>query len=158
VVILVADDFTSTRTWGDLAGRTYDPGATCAVSLEGRLSRCAASRRSPIRRHTASWSWPSLKSWWQTPTRADFIRLVPVDIHGAATDVVAQRIEDALDAHPADVYMLEHELRADPVRVSDGFRGVGGQFSSARDAKDLNRYRGIFQRAVLFYGRHGPSR
>ncbi|HMM28492.1 MAG TPA: S8/S53 family peptidase [Aggregatilineaceae bacterium] len=150
VVILVADDFTSPDL-ADLAGRTYDPGATCAVSLEGQAFAVRGVSAAPIPAPHGELVMAELEELVADANAADFIRLVPVDIHGAATDVVAQRIEDALDAHPADVYMLNMSFALIPCEYLTAFAEFGGQLLSARDAKDLNRYRGIFQRAVLFY-------
>jgi subtilisin family serine protease len=65
--------------------------------------------------------------------------------------VVAQRIASALDDTEADLYVVNMSFALIPCDLILGFADYESQMMDARTARDLNRYRGLFQRAVIFY-------
>jgi hypothetical protein len=84
-------------------------------------------------------------------TTSDLITLVTVDIQGVTTDVVASRIQDAMDANPADYYVVNMSFAIIPCEYMQAFADYGSQLLNAQKGKDANRYRSLFQRTVVFY-------
>lgn len=150
VVILVVDDFTSADI-ADLAGESFEPEAACAVSLEGQAFAIRGVAANPIPVPHGELVLAELEELVADAGAEGFITLVPVDIHGATTDEVAAQIEDALDEHPADVYVVNMSFAIIPCEYLQALAEFGGQLLDARNAKNLNRYRSLFQRAVVFY-------
>lgn len=148
VVILVVDDFGET----DLAALDpgdYGPGATCAVSLEGQAFAVRGVSADPIDEAHGDLVMAQIEE--MLADVGSPIPLVPVEIQGLTTDQVAGALLDAVAAHPADVYVINMSFAIIPCEHIQAFAEFGGLMLSARDAKDLNRYRGLFKRSVLFY-------
>lgn len=150
VVILVVDDFTSPDL-SDLADESYAEDAVCAISLEGQAFAVRGVSADPITAPHGELVLEELEELVASADAADSITLVPVDIHGATTEEAAALIEDALDEHPADAYVINMSFAIMPCEYLEAFAAMGGELLAASEAKSLNRYRSLFQRAVMFY-------
>lgn len=150
VVILVVDDFTSPDL-SDLADETYEEDAACAISLEGQAFAVRGVAADPITVPHGELVLEQLEEMVAEADAGGFITLVPVDIHGATTEEAADRIAEALDENPADAYVVNMSFAIMPCEYLEAFAQFGGELLDARSARNLNRYRSIFQRAVLFY-------
>jgi len=148
VVILVVDDFGETDL-DELAPEQYEPGETCAVSLEGQAFAVRGVSAEPIDEAHGDIVISEIEDL--LPGEASAIPIVPVEIQGLTTEEAAGALLDAVAAHPADVYVINMSFAIIPCEHIQAFAEFGGEMLSARDAKDLNRYRGLFNRAVLFY-------
>lgn len=150
VVILVVDDFTSPDL-SDLADESYAEDEACAISLEGQAFAVRGVSANPITVPHGDLVMEQLEEMVASANAGAFVSLVPVDIHGATTEEAAALIEDALDANPADAYVINMSFAIMPCEYLEAFAAMGGDLLSAREAKNLNRYRSLFQRAVMFY-------
>ncbi len=150
VTIIVADDFSGTDLNAIDTGQ-FDAADNCAVSLEGQAYAVRGVAADPIDEAHGDLVFEQLEALLDAAGAGDAIGLVAVDIQGASTDVVADRIADAIADHDSDFYILNMSFALIPCEMIDALAEFGGQLMSAREAKDLNRYRGQFQRAVLFY-------
>jgi hypothetical protein len=150
VVIVVADDF-SGRTLDTIDTGQFDSSDNCTVSLEGQAFAVRGASDAPINETHGDLVYAQLDELIDGAGASSAIDLVPVDIQGMTTDVAADRIADAIDSHPADFYVVNMSFVIIPCEYITGFADFESQMMDARDAKDLNKYRGLFQRAVVFY-------
>lgn len=150
VVILVVDDFTGPDL-SDLADAAYEEDAACTISLEGQAFAIRGVAADPITVPHGELVMEQLEEMVASADAGGFITLVPVDIHGATTEEAAGRIAEALDQHPADAYVVNMSFAIMPCEYLEAFAAFDGELLDARGARNLNRYRSIFQRAVLFY-------
>ncbi|MBN1562475.1 MAG: hypothetical protein JXA10_01455 [Anaerolineae bacterium] len=150
VAILVVDDFSDTDLSAAEAEDLAD-GENCALNLEGQSFAVRGVSANPIDVPHGDLVYAQIEELLDEANASNWIDLIPVDIHGLTTDEVASAIEDAIADHPADFYVLNMSFAIIPCEYMADFADLGGQLMNARDAKELNRYRGIFQRAVVFY-------
>lgn len=150
VVIIVVDDFSS-QSLDALDTEEYDSEDNCAISLEGQAFAVRGVAADPIEEPHGELVYAQVEELVDAAGASGAIELVQVDIHGVTTDVAATRIEDAIDAHPAEFYVVNMSFVIIPCEYIAGFVDFASQMMDARDAKDLNRYRGLFQRSVVFY-------
>ncbi len=150
VVILVVDDFGSV----DLA--TLDPGQfdatdSCTISLEGQAYAVRGVSATPLTQSHGDLVYQQLEQLLDDFGAGDFIALAPVDIQGVSTEIAAQRIVTAIEDHPADFYIINMSFAIIPCEYLQAFAQYEAQLTDSRKAKDENRYRNLFQRAVIFY-------
>lgn len=150
VAIIVADDFSGTPL-DALNAAQFDANDNCTVSLEGQAYAVRGVSADPIDVPHGDLVLAQINDLLDDAVAADAIAVVPVDIQGVTTDVAASRISDALDDHAADFYVVNMSFVIVPCEYIEGFAAFESQMLDARDAKDLNKYRGLFQRAVVFY-------
>ena len=150
VTILVVDDFTGSDL-EILNPQGVDQQDNCAVNLEGQAFATRGFSADPITMPHGELVYAQLEELRGQVGAADTIDLVRVDIHALNTDGVAAQIADAIADHPADFYIVNMSFAILPCEYVQAFADFGSQLLDARDAKDLNRYRGLFQRAVIFY-------
>ncbi len=150
VVILVVDDFGGTDL-ASLAPGSYAADEACAVSLEGQAFAVRGVSADPIPVPHGDLVYAQLEELISEAGAESFISLVPVDIQGVTTGEAADRLAEALDDNPADVYVANMSFAIIPCEYIQAFADFGGQLMSARTAKDLNRHRGLFERTVVFY-------
>jgi hypothetical protein len=81
----------------------------------------------------------------------DAVTVTEVSITSLDDDAVVGEIEDAIDESSADFVIVNMSFAFIPCELLEGMQAFGGEFLSAREARNLNRYRGVFQRAVTFY-------
>lgn len=80
------------------------------------------------------------------------ITIVEVNISSGDDSVAVTAIEDAIeDASDADFIILNMSFAFVPCEFLEAMEAFGGEFLDANEAGQLNKYRGIFQRAVVFY-------
>jgi hypothetical protein len=79
----------------------------------------------------------------------EFIELVKVDILGLSAEMVAAKIEEAMQETPADFYVVNMSFAIIPCEFVADFESFDEQLRGA--ARNQSQYRGIFQRAVAFY-------
>ncbi|MCI0712511.1 MAG: S8 family serine peptidase [Chloroflexi bacterium] len=65
--------------------------------------------------------------------------------------VLADELETAINDSSSDFIVVNLSMGLIPCEFIEAMQAFGGEFLEANEAKDLNRYRGIFQRAVVFY-------
>lgn len=150
VVIIVADDFSGTALDAVDPGQ-FDSADNCTVSLEGQAYAVRGVSADPITVPHGDLVYAQLVELINNANVGSAIDLVSVDIQGVKTDVAATRIGDAINSHPADYHVVNMSFVIIPCEYITGFADFGSQLMDARDAKDLNRYRGLFNRAVVFY-------
>ena len=150
VVIIVADDF-SGNALGTIDTGQFDRSEKCSVNLEGQAFAVRGVSADPIDEPHGNLVFAQLEELLDDANAGSAIDLVPVDIQGVTTDVVASRIAEAIDDHPADFYVVNMSFVIIPCEYITGFADFESQMMDARDAKDLNKYQGLFQRAVVFY-------
>jgi hypothetical protein len=150
VVIIVADDF-SDSTLDTVDTGQFDSSDNCTVSLEGQAFAVRGVSADPIDEAHGDLVYAQLEELLADANAGSAIDLVQVDIQGVTTDIVASRIGDAIADHPADFYVVNMSFVIIPCEYITGFADFESQMMDARDAKDLNKYRGLFQRAVVFY-------
>jgi len=150
VVIIVADDFSGIALDTVNTGQ-FDSSDNCTVSLEGQAFAVRGVSADPIDETHGDLVYAQLAELIDDANASSVIDLIPVDIQGMTTDVAATRIGDAIADHPADFYVVNMSFVIIPCEYITGFADFESQMMHARDAKDLNRYRGLFQRAVVFY-------
>lgn len=150
VVILVVDDFGGTDL-ASLAPGSYAANEACAVSLEGQAFAVRGVSADPVPVPHGDLVYAQLEELISEAGAESFISLVPVDIQGVTTGEAADRLAEALDDNPADVYVANMSFAIIPCEYIQAFADFGGQLMSARTAKDLNRHRGLFERTVVFY-------
>jgi hypothetical protein len=151
VVILVVDDFTGVDLAAINAAPPQPVEGSCAVSLEGQAfaMRGAAAGTTPVPHGEVVYAQlQELLTQLQAPAN---ITLVKVDIQGYTTDIVAEKIQQAVTDNPADFYVANMSFDIIPCEFIQAFADLGGELQSARTARSNNRYRGIFQRAVIVY-------
>ncbi|NPV66018.1 MAG: S8 family serine peptidase [Anaerolineae bacterium] len=151
VAILVVDDFGLT----DLAAvdfGAFEAGESCAISLEGQAFAVRGATADPLTEQShGDVVLGQLEEMIAEAGAEEIITLIPVDVHGVSTEVAAERIEAALAEVEADVVLLNMSFAVIPCEYLQAMVDFGGQLLAARDAGNLNRYRSLFQRAVLFY-------
>lgn len=151
VAILVVDDFGLT----DLAAvdlSAFEAGQSCAISLEGQAFAVRGATADPLTAQShGDVVLGQLEEMITEAGAEEMITLIPVDVHGVSTDVAAERIEAALAEVEADVVLLNMSFAVIPCEYLQAIIDFGGQLLAARDAGNLNRFRSLFQRAVLFY-------
>jgi hypothetical protein len=150
VVIVVADDF-SGRALDTVDTGQFDSSDNCTVSLEGQAFAVRGASDAPINETHGDLVYAQLDELIADAGASSAVDLVPVDIQGMTTDVAADRISDAIVNNPADFYVVNMSFVIIPCEYITGFADFESQMMDARDAKDLNKYRGLFQRAVVFY-------
>ena len=80
------------------------------------------------------------------------ITIVEVNISSGDDMVAVNAIETAIaDASASDFIVLNMSFAFVPCEFLEAMEAFGGEFLDANKAGQLNRYRGIFQRAVVFY-------
>ncbi len=148
VVILVVDDFTGEAI--DVSG--LDASDSCAVSFEEQAFavRGAAAGSTGDMAH-GDLVYAQLEEMLVDAGADSTITLVTVDIHGLTSDAVAIEIQSAMDANPADMYVANMSFALIPCDMVTAFTELQMNMLEAREAKNLNRYRGLLQRAVVFY-------
>ncbi|MEW6578730.1 MAG: S8 family serine peptidase [Chloroflexota bacterium] len=147
VVILVVDDFSG----ASLAPGSYAADEACAVSLEGQAFAVRGVSADPIPVPHGDLVYAQLEELISEAGAEGFVSLVPVDIQGVTTTEAALLLAEALDGNPADVYVANMSFAIIPCEYIQAFADFGAQLMDARTAKDLNRHRSLFQRAVVFY-------
>ncbi len=150
VVLLVIDDFTS----DDIVADDYADAAAednCAVNLEGQGFYIRGVSAEPVEAAHGNLVYSQLEDLLAESPADGAITLVAVDIHGLTTDAVAELVTETVADNPADFYVLNMSFAVIPCDYVEAFAEYGTQLASARGAKNLNRYRGLFQRAVVFY-------
>jgi len=151
VAILVVDDFGATDM-AELDLDAFEEDASCAISLEGQAFAVRGATADPLAGQAhGDVVLGQLEEMIAEFEAGEAITLVPVDVQGVTTGVAAQRIEDALAEVEADMVVLNMSFAVIPCEYVQAFIDFGGQLLAARDAGNLNRYRSLFQRAVLFY-------
>ena len=150
VAILVVDDFGSV----DLA--TLDPGQfdaadSCTISLEGQAYAVRGVSATPLAQSHGDLVYQELELLLGDIGANNFIVLIPVEIQGVSTEVAAQRIATAIEDHPADFYVINMSFAIIPCEYLQAFAEYDAQLMDSRKAKNENRYRNLFQRAVIFY-------
>ncbi len=151
VAILVVDDFGAT----DLAAvdaSAFKAGDSCAISLEGQAFAVRGATADPLAEQShGDVVLGQLEEMIAEFEAEETITLLPVDVQGVTTAVVAERIEEVLAEVEADAVVLNMSFAVIPCEYMQALIDFGGQLLAARDAGNLNRYRSLFQRAVLFY-------
>jgi hypothetical protein len=80
----------------------------------------------------------------------DDFEIVEVQLSQDA-QVLADDLESAINDASSDYVVVNMSMGLIPCEYMEAMEAFGGEFLEANEAKDLNRYRGIFQRAVVFY-------
>jgi hypothetical protein len=150
VVILVVDDFTN-LDWSALSTEQFDSADNCAVSLESQAFAVRGVSAAPIPQPHGEIVYAEMEDMLASFSTSDLITLVKVDAQGVTTDVVAGKIQDAMDANPADFYVVNMSFAIIPCDYIQVFADYGTQLLDAQKGKDSNRYRSLFQRSVIFY-------
>jgi subtilisin family serine protease len=150
VVIIVADDFSGLPLDTVDTGQ-FDSSDNCTVSLEGQAFAVRGASVDPIDETHGDLVYAQLDELLSDANAGGVIDLVQVDIQGVTTDVAADLISNAIADHPADFYVVNMSFVIIPCEYIAGFADFESQAMDARTAKDLNRFRGLFQRAVVFY-------
>jgi hypothetical protein len=150
VVIIVADDFSGIALDSVDTGQ-FDSSDNCTVSLEGQAYAVRGASADPIDETHGDLVYAQLEELVGDANAGSVIDLVQVDIQGVTTDVAGDRIGDAVANHPADFHVVNMSFAVIPCEYIAGFADFESQLMDARTAKDLNKYRGLFQRAVVFY-------
>lgn len=148
VAILVVDDFT-----GDaLDVSDLDADDSCAVSFEEQAFAVRGAAAGSVGDTThGDLVYAQIEALLEQADALSSISLVTVDIHGLTADSVAAEILSAMDANPADVYVANMSFALIPCEYVTAFNELQINMLEAREAKDLNRYRSLLQRAVVFY-------
>lgn len=150
VAILVVDDF------GEYEGEVEDDDETCVLSPQ---EQGFAIRGAGVDDDTTSATEMThgeivvqeIEETLEALDAEDNVTLVEVQIPGPDEAALIEAIQDAIDDSEADYFIINMSFAFVPCEFMEAMREFGGEFLSAREAKDLNRYRGIFQRAVVFY-------
>jgi hypothetical protein len=150
VAILVADDFTN-LDWSTLSTEQFSSGDNCAVSLESQAFAVRGVSAAPIAQPHGEVVYSELEDMLPSVAASDLITLVKVDIQGVTTDEVASRVQDAMDANPADFYVVNMSFAIIPCDYIQAFADYASQLLEAQKAKDSNRYHSLFKRSVIFY-------
>jgi hypothetical protein len=150
VTIIVADDF-SGQDLSSVDPTQFGTDDNCAVSLEGQAYAVRGVSADPITAPHGDLVVAELEELIEDAGASSYLNLVEVDIHGIATDEAADAIAAAINANPADFHVVNMSFSIIPCDMLEAFAEFGSLLLDARDAKDLNRYRGVFQRAVVFY-------
>lgn len=146
VAILVVDDFT-----GSSIVPEFEAGENCAVNLEEQAYAVRGSSDAPLDQPHGDVVTSQIEEML-TEAGLESIPLIQVDIHGATTSEAAAAIQQAISANPADFYVINMSFAVIPCEYVQAIADMGGELLDARNAGDLNRYRSLFQRAVVFYG------
>lgn len=80
----------------------------------------------------------------------DDFEIVQVQLSQDAQEL-ADDLEAAIDDSTSQYNVVNLSMGLIPCEFVEAMQAFGGEFLEANEAKDLNRYRGIFQRAVVFY-------
>ncbi len=149
VAILVVDDFTG----NDLSSIQAPPNQdTCAVNLESQafVGR-GASAGAPITAPHGDLVYTELQDLVTTLRVEGFVKLVKVDIRSFDTAAIVDEIQQAMTKQPADFYVANMSFVLLPCQFTGAFADFERQLNDARKAKDNTKYKGIMQRAALFY-------
>lgn len=150
VTILVVDDFGAV----DLASvntASFQPDQSCAVSLEGQAFAVRGFTDDPIEMSHGDLIMAEFESLLQAKNALNTIDLVPVEIQGVSTDVVATRILDAVNENPSDFYVINMSFGIIPCEYIQAVASLQTQMLNARKTKKHNDYRNLFRNAVIFY-------
>jgi hypothetical protein len=79
------------------------------------------------------------------------VKLVKVDIKGADTAAIAQKIQQAMTANPASFYVVNMSFVLLPCQNVKDLAGFEKQLKDARKAKDNTKYKTTLQNAAKFY-------
>jgi hypothetical protein len=150
VVILVVDDFTSDEVAAD-DFTDATAADSCAVNVESQAFAVRGVSAEPVEVTHGELVYGELEELLEDASAESAITLVQVDIHGLTTEAVAEQVADAIDENEADFYVINMSFAIIPCEYVDAFAQYSTQLMDAREAKNLNSYRGLFQRAVVFY-------
>lgn len=150
VVVIVADDF-SGQALDELDTEQYDSDANCAVSLESQAFAIRGVAADPIEALHGDLVFAQLDALIDASSASDAIELVEVDIQGLTTDTVATRIQDAIDANPAEHHVINMSFVIIPCDYVTAFADLEAQLMDARESGNPGNYRSLFQRSVVFY-------
>ena len=148
VVILVVDDFTGEA----LDVSDYDANDSCAVSFEEQAFAVRGAAAGTVGEAThGDLVFAQLEEMLEDADVDSVISLVPIDMHGLTADSLASEILDTMDANPADVYVVNMSFALIPCDYVAAYTELQSDLIDAREAQDLNQYRSLLQRAVIFY-------
>jgi hypothetical protein len=148
VVILVVDDFTGQA----LDVTDYDANDSCAVSFEEQAFAVRGAAVGTVEEAThGDLVFAQLEELLEVADVDSVISLVPIDMHGLTADSLASEILDTMDANPADVYVVNMSFALIPCDYVAAYTELQSDLIEAREAQDLNQYRSLLQRAVIFY-------
>jgi hypothetical protein len=150
VAILVIDDFGGNTTI-PAATPVFEATDNCAVDLEGQSYATRGASSTPITVPHGELVIEEFEQIFTALGTPDAYPLVPVDIHGATTEDIVLRIQEAMAAQPADLYVANMSFAIIPCEFLDEFQQTETELAQAQAAHDTNGQRGIFQRAVTFY-------
>lgn len=150
VAIIVADEFGTAAAPTTQA--TPAPNESCAVNFEGQAWATRGASTAPITAPHGELVIEQLEELLADFNLTATVPLVEVDIVGLTTEEVALAIEDAMTAYPAQYYVVNMSFAIVPCEFLDAIADMESELANARSARDANRHRGLFQRAVTFYG------
>ena len=150
VAIIVADDFTGIDL-ADVATDQFSADSNCTVSLEGQSFAVRGASATPLDMPHGELVTSELQELIDSAGVGDSIQLVTVDVQAKSTQEAANRIEDALNATAADVYVLNMSFVLIPCENIQDFAEFATQAADADQKNDKKESRAIFQRAVVFY-------
>lgn len=150
VTILVVDDFGSVDL-STLDLQQFAAADTCTISLEGQAYAVRGVSATPLAQSHGDLVYQELQQALDDLGGSSFVTLAPVDIQGVSTGEAAQRIAAAIGDHPADFYVINMSFAIIPCEYLQAFADYEAQLMTSRKGKDFNRYRNLFQRAVIFY-------
>src|SRR5512133_2638512 len=148
IAILVVDDFTGSDITEVPA---FEPGENCAVNLEEQAFAVRGMTDMPLEQPHGEVVYTQIESML-TEAGLGSIPLIQVDIHNATTSEAAAAIQQAMSDNPADFYVINMSFAVIPCEYVQALADMGGELLDARNARDLNHYRSLFERAVVFYG------
>ena len=147
VAILVADDFTGAAPSATGAAS----GDNCAVSLESQAFAVRGVSAEALDTPHGDLVVEEIQGLLDEVGASDTIAVVPVEIQGLTTDVVAERIETAMLDTGADFYVINMSFAVIPCEYIQQLADLQVQMTDAKRNNNNNGHRGLFQRAVLFY-------
>lgn len=148
VVILVVDDFTGETP--DVSDYAADD--SCAVSFQEQAFavRGAAAGTAQETPH-GELVFAQLEELLEDAGVASVISLLPVDMHGLTAESLVTEISDTMAANPASVYVVNMSFALIPCEYVVAYTELQSDLIEAREAQDLNQYRSLLRRAVVFY-------
>ncbi len=150
VAIIVADDFSGVDL-ASVATDQFGADSSCTLSLEGQAFAVRGASAEPIDMPHGELVAGELQELIDDADVADSIQLVTVDVQAKSTQEAANRIEDALNATDADVYVVNMSFVLIPCENIQDFAEFATQAADANKKNDKNASRAVFQRAVVFY-------
>lgn len=148
VVILVVDDFTGETP--DVSD--YDANDSCAVSFEEQAFAVRGAATGTVEEAThGDLVFAQLEEMLEDAGVDSAISLVPIDMHGLTAESLVNEILDTMNANPANVYVVNMSFALIPCDYVVAYTELQSDLIEAREAQDLNQYRSLLRRAVVFY-------